>query len=179
MVLTPWLPEAAQRFLQDRLNRTQSETRVLEWGAGGSTLMFAAAGAHVVSVEHTQKWYWIVEHQLLVTGQFRHVDLMHVPPDQEPAAPLYWDNEGRSMERYVERPAEVAKARWKKVDVILIDGRARVACCHRASHLLAKGGVVVLDDTRRARYAPGIAQLTRAFGKPRDLGGALGWEHRG
>jgi spermidine synthase len=49
----------------------------------------------------------------------------------------------------------------KKFDVIIIDGRDRVNCCKQALAALSKSGVVVLDDSERDFYAPGITFLKK------------------
>jgi spermidine synthase len=46
-----------------------------------------------------------------------------------------------------------------KFDVIIVDGRDRVNCCKQAIEALSPDGVVVLDDSEREFYAPGIAFL--------------------
>jgi predicted O-methyltransferase YrrM len=42
-------------------------------------------------------------------------------------------------------------------DLVVIDGRAREACLGAALPRLAPGGVIVYDNTRRARYRRAIA----------------------
>jgi spermidine synthase len=49
----------------------------------------------------------------------------------------------------------------KKYDVIIVDGRDRVNCCKQAVAALSKNGVVVLDDSERDFYSPGIAFLKK------------------
>ena len=41
-------------------------------------------------------------------------------------------------------------------DIIVVDGRARVACCMASLPHLAPGGLIVLDDAQRPRYREGI-----------------------
>jgi len=170
------MPGEVREYLD---THTAPGKRVLEWGAGGSTLRFAELGAQVVSVEHTRKWYWIVEHALLEAQLFDHVTLLWVPPDRDDAGPDFWDVEGRSLKRYVRSGAQHAR-RTKKADLVLVDGRARVACCRRvlADDLLAREGVLVLDDADRARYKPAINVLNERYGPPVSLGRAKAWHRR-
>ena len=41
-------------------------------------------------------------------------------------------------------------------DLVVVDGRARVACLQHAAKRLAPGGIVLFDDTQRPRYRAGL-----------------------
>ena len=49
----PWLAEGAAAMLGGYVTR---DTRVLEWGAGASTLWFVGAGAEVTAIETDPDW---------------------------------------------------------------------------------------------------------------------------
>ena len=45
------------------------------------------------------------------------------------------------------------------LDLVIVDGRARVDCVRSAIPKVRRGGFLLLDDTGRARYQPAIALL--------------------
>jgi hypothetical protein len=45
------------------------------------------------------------------------------------------------------------------LDLVIIDGRARVECARRAIPKVCPGGLLLIDDTDRARYQPAIDLL--------------------
>jgi len=53
-------------------------------------------------------------------------------------------------------------------DIVVIDGRARVACLERARECVAPDGLVIFDNSNRNRYQPALAKpglrLTRYRG---------------
>ena len=53
-VRLPWLPFAVIDFLAEEVGR---ESRIFEYGGGGSTAWFADRAGQVVTVEHDEAWY--------------------------------------------------------------------------------------------------------------------------
>ena len=127
-----WLPYGLTDTLRDRIG---PGTRVFEYGGGGSTAWFADLGAEVTTVEHHPEW---VAH---LTEQFRddeHVDLV-----QRSDADAYAD--------YVSAIDDYPDASF---DVVVVDGRERVRCFEHSVAKVRPGGVLILDDVDRTRYAP-------------------------
>lgn len=134
----PWLVDGAVQVMEEFLKTR--EARVLEWGAGGSTLWFAARAKYLVSLEHDSKWFMEVMQQLVK----RNIDNTH----------LIWVPE---QGRYIETVNDLA---WT-FDLILVDGVRRNECTEAAIPHLRTGGWLVLDNTERAEeYAQGIALLS-------------------
>ncbi len=106
--------------------------RVLEWGAGGSTLYWPAAFPEVewVAIEHDPEYAAALEGRLHANTSLHRLDF-----------PGYY----RLPETF------------GCFDLIIVDGRRRVRCLDAARELLAPGGAVVLHDAGRERYAPGLA----------------------
>lgn len=123
----PWLNYAMIDFLGNRLNKNMS---VFEYGAGYSTLFFAQRVGKIVSLEYNPEWVKTVR-QLI--------------SKLDNSALLY-----RSLDaNYVESILEYDDA----FSLVLIDGRERVRCSEVAMKKLAPDGVVILDDSKRDRYA--------------------------
>lgn len=121
--------------------------RMLEWGAGGSTVWLASVlpeGATLTSVEHDPKWFEAVREHLAGDPRVRLILREATGPlganatiGEEDAGPLQNFVHAVDGERF---------------DVILVDGNARHACLEQARSLLAPDGVVLLHDAQRAWY---------------------------
>jgi len=143
----PWLTFAARRRL-DQIVRPGM--RVFEYGSGGSTLWFADRGANDVSVEHDPDWCRRVAEHLPVG-----VTLVLIEPepasvqagsvDYESSDPRY---RGMSFEAYAQSVTGYAP-----VDLVLVDGRARIGSARAGMNAVKPGGWLVLDDSQRTEYA--------------------------
>ena len=111
---------------------------VLEWGSGGSTNFFSQFVKHWDTIEHDAVWASKIKQQAL-----KGVDYHTVPTNWKASRDGNYDE----FKEYVEFPKTLNK-QW---DVILIDGRARVACAESVlrNHLLKKDGIVVVHDWER------------------------------
>jgi len=117
--------EALCRLLAERKPK-----RVLEWGAGGSTLYWPAEFPEIEweSVEHNPEYAAAIQDRLPPNVSLHRLDF--------PA--------------YYQLPED-----FGRFDLIIVDGRQRVRCLDAARGLLAPGGAVVLHDAGRERYEPG------------------------
>lgn len=137
--------QVACRYVQPQPNVT-----VLEWGSGGSTLFFSQFTHEYYSIEHDKKWSRAVQEAIdqLEPTRRSHVHLQYVPP----SAP--WSGDGSYLEfsAYV----DAALSLHTKFDLVIIDGRARVACAKLIATrgLLNDGAVVLLHDYQRQEYTP-------------------------
>ncbi|MCE9528607.1 MAG: class I SAM-dependent methyltransferase [Planctomycetales bacterium] len=122
-------------------------TRMLEWGAGGSTVWLAQnlpAGATLTSVEHDPKWFQKVQDHI---GNAPHVRLLL----REATGPLGANATIKEEDpRYLQ--SFVHALDGEQFDLIMVDGNARAACLRQAKDLLAPGGIVMLHDAQRAWY---------------------------
>jgi len=123
----PWLTYGMIHFLGPRL---RDDMRVFEFGCGSSTRWFSARVAEVVSVEHNEAWAALVKEQ---TGD--NVTVMH-----------------RDLQDgYIDAPGNHGL-----FDIVVIDGRRRVDCVPAALASLKPDGVVIWDNSNKAKYAPGM-----------------------
>ena len=122
---------AVVAFLERRLNKTLS---VFEYGSGYSTLFYARCARSVISVEYDQAWYASIGPRLPPNAS-----LLFVPHDVD----------GEYC-RAIARTGEY-------FDVVVVDGRDRVNCVRQGMQALSSRGVIVLDDSERAKYASAIS----------------------
>ena len=134
----PWWAAAAVAALEPLLT---PGGRVLEWGAGGSTVWLAAHGQHVTTVESDLEWAtW-------VRDRCPGVDVRHVPGTLDGtirSEPGLGDGGRHCFDAYVAVADEFTPG---SLDLVVIDGMCRAECAQRAARLLRPGGIAVLDDT--------------------------------
>lgn len=152
----PWWTYAAAAEVDRHLAAFDGRARVLEYGSGASSVWLARRAAHVWSVEHEPGWARVVRSLAADAGVGDRLTLLEVPPEASdaPRVPSGRRGErGRDYARYV-AAADLVPAR---VDLVVVDGRARTACLEVAARRLAPGGLVLFDDSQRPRYAAGLA----------------------
>ncbi|MFF2451825.1 O-methyltransferase [Isoptericola sp. NPDC058082] len=131
----PWLPFQVIDRLDAVLDRS---SRVFEFGGGGSTVWLARRVGEVVTAEHDPEWHALLTER---TRQFAGVTVLDL--DMSPG-----------LDDYV---ASIDAFPDGFFDLVVVDGRERVRCFHHALPKVRPGGVLILDDSQRDRYA-------RAFG---------------
>lgn len=132
----PWMVYPAVDFLAPRL---RPDMKVFEYGAGNSTLWWAARVRELITCEHDRAWYEKVRVRVPAN-----VTLHHVPlgPDGE----------------YSRKVGSYPGA----FDIVVIDGRDRVQCALHALPALKPDGVILWDDTYRVEYQEGYDALAAA-----------------
>ena len=129
----PWYTYGAIAFLAGRVTRAH---RVFEYGSGHSTLWWADRAGQVVSCEHDTLWYQRMKPRVPANVEYQHRPL------------------GRGG--YAAAITDAGQV----FDIVVIDGRERVACVPHAMAALDSTGVIVWDNSDRERYAEGYAELT-------------------
>lgn len=142
----PWLSFSFQKFLEGRVN---SNLSILEYGSGNSTLWFSERVKNIISVEHDKSWYEFISNKL----------------NSKPNIEYHFkDLENKEYE-------EFSNTLQNSFDIILIDGRKRVACAHNSLRLLKSNGVIIWDNSERPQYQQGIEDLLKAGFKKLDFWG--------
>lgn len=133
----PWMNYAFVELLDERLNHS---LRMFEYGAGFSSLYFSKQVKEIVSIEYDKAW----EDKLRELLKPCHNHTLLVEPVGE---------------GYI----HAAQGTEEKFDVILVDGRERVACFKSGLQALTPRGVIILDDSDRDEYKPAF-QIARKQG---------------
>jgi predicted O-methyltransferase YrrM len=164
-----------ERVVMRKAHAADGQFRVLEWGAGRSTLYFTdllrAQGIshHWLSLEYDRDFFQATLARALAERAPQQAVTIRL--DGEPEAPAHPTGdllecvvfdagkltpylEGHEADRqanldaYVDYPV----ARGLKFDFILVDGRKRRRCLLTAAQCLRPNGVVVLHDAYRTYY---------------------------
>ncbi len=126
----PWLTYPFVHFLSDRL---KPSFKLFEFGCGASTHYFAKRVASVEAIEHNPDWL------PTLTDEEKEKVHIHLISLKEPS-----------------RYTNILETLGKTYQVIVVDGRHRVACMRAAVNYLSTDGVLILDNAERAWYAPGL-----------------------
>ena len=147
----PWVTFRAIDWLDAYLKPDMS---VFEYGAGGSTLYLAKRVRDVASVEHDEGFYHLVE-EILSKRSIHNCKLMlHKPEPCEESDGAFASYQGKyrglCFESYVKA---IDNYPDQSFDLVLVDGRARMACVKRALAKIKPGGALILDNSDRPAYA--------------------------
>ncbi len=118
----PWYTYPAIEYLSQF---DYSDKKIFEFGCGNSSRFWAARAKKVVSIEDNLKWFDKWQEEM-----------------NEPNLQVLWRDEGEIYENAIFEDEEF-------YDVIVVDGKRREKCCETAVKKLAKGGMIILDDSDR------------------------------
>jgi len=144
----------------------------IEWGAGYSALYFSkflTEDARWISVEHDKNWAKRASELVHDAGDKR-VEICLVEPER-----ASWEEAGKEgtaadFKSYLSYPSK-----FKEIDFILIDGRARKEALTKAHEFIGERGVVVLHDANRTYYRQpfGLYKHQALFTDNRTDGGGI------
>lgn len=148
----PWFVPDSVTELEDNL--LKPNMIAFEWGSGKSTIWLARRVEYVVTVDHDKEWYdqvwrWVQEEEL------KNVNLAFIGLNEE------YENFILKFEH--------------DFNIILIDGRRRVNCITKAIDKLKPGGILVVDNSERKEYEPGLWLLDGWQRRDWESGNSENW----
>ncbi len=168
----PWMSFIVQAWLKAYLKPGMT---VFEYGSGGSTLFISPRVKKLVSVEHNKNWYNQVS-QVLLMHRITNCEYILCEPEKEnhPDGTLTRSNYTSSKKKYAGLCFEkyvrsIEKYPDSSFDLVIIDGRSRIACISHALRKIKEGGYLLLDDSDRLYYT--YAHTLLADYKRTDLSG--------
>lgn len=125
----PWYTYSFIKFLEFRL---QADFLVFEYGCGNSTRWFSNQVKSIISVEDDPEWVKKISAK-----------------------------SGKNVRIILGKPEEgsyVTACHHKddKFDLVIVDGKERNECLRECVKALSERGVVILDNSNRSEYQPGI-----------------------
>jgi predicted O-methyltransferase YrrM len=136
----PWWPYSLVPWLVRAL---PAGAQAFEFGSGGSTLWLSDHGYAVTSVESDPGW-----HRLVAQAAGPAVTVMLIEPGE--TGTIGTEVEPGFFDEYVHSIDAVPAS---SLDLVIVDGRCRVACLEAAVSRITSGGLMLLDDSDRPRYA--------------------------
>lgn len=140
----PAMPEAVLPFLFDLMSKSSC---YLEYGSGGTTVKASELGlSKIISVESDVSWLDAVAHKLKGVASKSEHFLLHedIGPTKEWGFPVS-DASWHKYSNYALGAWGLCREKKLEPDLVLIDGRFRVAC-FLASIVFGKPGATVLFD---------------------------------
>ncbi len=122
----PWMNYQTINFIKERFKK---DFNMFEYGSGYSTIFYANIVNRITSIEYNIDWYNKIKNEI---------------PNN---AKLIYENKFNS-DCYI----FAVKNDDVLYDVIIIDGRSRVACLEACIDQLSERGVIFFDDSERDRY---------------------------
>ena len=151
----PWTSPASIRIFDQLLTK---EMVGFEYGSGRSTVYFSRKIKELISVEHDQDWFKLVE-QLLSQESIKNAQYKLLPESNNSATDEHNFNQAQDLPaEFVPRKTFEAYYNYineypnNHFDFVLIDGRARTECGLNAIPKLKHQGLLVLDNSERSRY---------------------------
>lgn len=123
----PWMNYSFIDFLEPRLDRSMN---VFEYGSGYSTLYLSDKVNSIASIEFDKSWFDKMEIKLKGKGN---CEIFYRP-----------DHENYNI--------AIKECGDKLFDIIIVDGRDRKECVKHIIPYLSGGGVVILDDSWKAKF---------------------------
>lgn len=135
------MPEMERSILREEYGKAEC---ILEFGSGGSTLLASNLGKKIFSVESDKNW---AERMEKIQGvKIHHVDIGPTKGHGHP-------KDKSKQHKWPEYPTSVwDRPDFEHPDIILIDGRFRVACFLVASIRIQKTTKILFDDFERKQY---------------------------
>jgi hypothetical protein len=115
-------------------------TNYMEFGSGGSTYQASIRPniKNITVVESDMVWINTLKAKILHPSiNFNHIDIESIPNS--------WGNPGKGCSKEKMKKYSDVKVP-EGVDMILIDGRFRVACCLKVFEQIGNDGVIAFDD---------------------------------
>ena len=115
--------------------------RILEFGAGGSSIFFLNRKANLFSIEHEDIWINEVKKKVSSSNFARWSPNLVLADGINSTVP--------NVDDYL---APLKKISNSSMDIVFVDGRHRVESIRRSMNLLKDDGVIILDNSDRPQY---------------------------
>ena len=125
----------------------------VEFGCGGSTLLACNTNniKKIISTESDKKWVNILKNNLIIKNNIekKRLNINLIDLDCEKTK---WGNPGKNSDKkdwikYSNAPD------IKDIDLVLIDGRFRVACALKIFEKISDNSILIVDDFVRSYYS--------------------------
>ncbi len=153
----PWITFPVIDFLKSSVHLN---SRVFEYGGGGSTLFFINRAKEVVTVEHDPEWFTRLQQILLKQSSTNWSGNLILPDNKnlsealDPSNPSdyytsdknFLKNTFKTYVTFIDRYAD------EYFDIVLVDGRSRPSSIFHSLSKVKKGGYLIVDNSDRKYY---------------------------
>jgi len=152
----PWLTFPAQDILHIYV---RPDTKVFEFGGGGSTLYFVNHAMEVITVEHDSEWFTKLQSIIAQKkGNNWQGNLIAPEPSNtanlDPANPAHYYSSDAHYTGHIFKSYTTAIDKYPDgyFDLVLVDGRSRPSCIQHSIPKVKKKGLLVVDNSDRSYY---------------------------
>jgi len=154
----PWITFPSIDYLLERIS---PDMKVLEYGAGFSTIWWAGRVAKVTSLERHADWAGKVQAKLDSLGH-TNVNLRVFGKLPEADSRIPWERFSRTeLDRLAEEYIRAPEPEPEFYDVVVVDDIFRPETLAAGAAFLKKGGLLILDDSEREVTRDAMKKLTR------------------
>jgi hypothetical protein len=155
----PWLTIDAKNYMEKFLKNNKN-SKVFEYGSGGSSLFFSKLASEVYSIEHDPKWFSVVC-DVMKNKLMRNWSGFLIEPEivgSENTKNInnpndYYSSDSNYINRqFVKYSNSISKFEDGYFDLVLIDGRSRPSCIMNSFNKLRIGGLLIIDNSEREYY---------------------------
>lgn len=151
------MPETERNRLSEAYGAARS---ILEYGSGGSTLLACLLSRRVHSVESDLKWASDIA--AVIAANFEDAKATVMPVDIGPTGAWAFPADSSGYAAYSAYPnAAWDRDDFEDPDLILIDGRFRVACLMTALQRVRRPTRVLFDDYTNRPYYHWVEELAK------------------
>jgi predicted O-methyltransferase YrrM len=151
----PWWTYGATAVVERQLERLDGGARVFEYGSGASSVWLGRRAGRVHSVEHHAGFARVVRTLIAEKGLQETVQVIEVEAPASDRPEVSSRRRGEARRDYADYVSAIDRTEGE-FDLVVVDGRARLACLAAAVPRLAPGGLILFDDSQRGRYAQGL-----------------------
>lgn len=131
------------------INNLKKSKYYFEYGSGNSTLLAKKLGKRFTSIELDKKFYLYLQKKINCKNNIKYID---IGPVGEFSYPLFKNK--KKIIKYIKSINKLF-SNQRHPDLILIDGRFRIACCINIFLLIKKykkKPIIIIDDFKKRKY---------------------------
>lgn len=153
----PWFAFQSIEYLESLIKRDMT---VIEYGSGYSTIWWSSRVSEVITVERTKAWSLEVT-AALAKHKLKNVTLVtfeKFPDVSEEQLKLQKTSMKSLIDEYIACPLMTKR----QCDIVVVDDVLRNDVLKAAADFLKPGGLMILDDSERARHKPVMEWLRQS-----------------
>lgn len=145
----PWLTINAIKWLNQNLRK---DMIVFEYGSGNSTFYYSRKVKNVYSVEHDISWYKHISNMPPPNVNILLVEPRNIASTESLTGIVRSKSSGYEKYDFVDYVNAINNYSTLQFDLVIVDGRARVACIKNALSRIKNNGYLILDNSEREEY---------------------------
>jgi hypothetical protein len=180
----PWVTVIAKNYIENFLKtKSKPEVNVFEYGSGGSSLFFLKYSSQVVSIEHNEEWFELVNKtvkQKNIKGWEGHliepepiINGFQIKLDASDPLHFYTKSTDFLNCTFKNYASFIDKFPDKYFDIVMVDGRSRPSCLYHSLNKIKQGGLLILDNAEREYYLSKNIIDTNVFSLTISINSAL------